>query len=92
MEWSVYKRAKTHILQQTEYQNRQHFEVFRHSQLSACASTRGRHTSLIGGKYLDHLIEQRIAAIFQLMRDASLYSFVRQQSGYRNLICRCEYL
>ena len=80
----------THVLEQPKDQHRKHLHVLRDRELRTSARAGGRHACLVCGQDLHQLVEQSVAAVFELVRDAAFDGLVRQQSRDGDLICRRE--
>ena len=83
-------KAHTHILQQPKHKHRQHLHILRHRQLRTRSRTRRRHARLVRLQHLHKLVEQRVAAVLELVRDRALDALVRKQRRDRDLVCRRE--
>lgn len=79
-----------YVLQQTQHQHGQHLQFLTQRQLRARARAGRRHARLVRLQDLDELIEERIAAVLELVRDGVLDALVREQRRDGHLVRRCE--
>ena len=79
------------VLQQAEHEHGQHLEVFRDGELSASTGASRSHARLVRLQYLDHLVEEGVAAILELVGDTPLDRLVREERCNGDLVSRRKY-
>ena len=82
----------THVLQETEREHGQQLHVLRNGELRTRACAARGHARLVRLEDLDHLVEQRVPCVLELVRERALDRLVREEGGDRDLVCRGENL
>ena len=57
----------TDVLQQAQDEDRQHLQVLRNRELCARARSRSGHARLVRLQNLDHLVDDGVSCVFELM-------------------------